>query len=141
LGYGNVYYRRREEALSGKQSDIPGIAQTKETKLILLGDYRSSLEKGECINYSKPAMQETLEYVFAPDGGVEHSKGCSRLDPSGAKSNHGDMVMADSMAWRGIRERSRIKPSEEKPEIKPGCLAWRNQMRDVQKRLNERDGW
>jgi hypothetical protein len=133
--------RRREEAISGKQSDIPGIVTTKEIKLILLGDYRAAVEKGDCINYSKEAMQETLEYIFAPDGGVEHSRGCSRLDPSGAKANHGDRVIADSLAWHGIRERSRIKPSEEKPEIPVGCLAWRNQQREKRKQEVERDGW
>jgi hypothetical protein len=141
LGYGNIYMRRREEAISGKQSDIPGIVTTKEIKLILLGDYRAAVEKGDCINYSKEAMQETLEYIFAPDGGVEHSRGCSRLDPSGAKANHGDRVIADSLAWHGIRERSRIKPSEEKPEIPVGCLAWRNQQREKRKQEVERDGW
>lgn len=140
LGYGNIYLRRREEGLSHKVSDIPGIVTTKEVKLIFLGEYRSAVEKGECVNRSKEALQECLEYVFAPDGGVEHSKQCSRMDPSGAKANHGDRVIADALAWKLIRERT-FNPVVEKKEIPIGCLAWRNQRREEKQLALAKDGW
>ena len=140
LGYGNVYLRKREEALSGKVSDIPGIVTTKETKMAFLGEYRSSVESGACINRSKEALQETLEYIFAPDGGIEHSRSCSRMDPSGAKANHGDRVIADALAWKALHERN-IKPVVEEKSIPVGCLRWRQQLREKAELLAKDDGW
>jgi len=138
LGYGNVYLSRRDEALSGKVSDIPGWSPTKEKKLVLMGNYRSAVEKGEAINRSKVALEETLEYVFGPDGGVEHSRASNKADPSGAKSNHGDRVIADALAWMGLSERAK-QPVQEKPEIPVGSLAWRNKMRDRSKENSNRE--
>jgi len=128
LHYGNIYLRRREESLSGKVSDVPGWAATKETKLVLLGDYRAAIEKQFCINRSKEALEECLEYIFDQSGGVSHSRENNKIDPSGAKANHGDRVMADALAWRGLLERHRM-PEKEKREIPVGCLAWRNKQR------------
>jgi hypothetical protein len=140
LGYGNIYFRKREEAISGKVSDIPGIVTTKEVKMLFLGEYRSSVEKGACINRSKEALQETLEYIFAPDGGIEHSRTCNRVDPSGAKANHGDRVIADALAWKALRERN-IKPVVEEKTIPVGSLAWRNQLREQKQKELANDGW
>jgi hypothetical protein len=140
LSYGNVYYRKRNEAISGKVTDIPGIATTKEVKLIFLGEYRSAVEKGECVNTSIDALNETLEYVFASDGGPVHSRSVGKTDPSGAKANHGDRVIADALAWKGVKEYYVIKKAE-KAEIKPGCLAWRNQRREKLEQEKSNDGW
>ncbi len=138
LGYGNVYLRRREEAISGDVSDIPGIAQTRDTKLAIMGEYRDAVEKGSAVNRSQESLEEALEYVYGPDGGVVHARASSKTDPSGAKSNHGDRAMADALAWKGIKERE-IRPKEEAPEIPVGCLAWRNQMREQEKQPSNRE--
>jgi hypothetical protein len=140
IGYGNVYLRRREEALSKNVSDIPGVATTKETKLMFMGEYRSAVEKGECINRSKEALLETLEYIFSPNGGVEHSRSQSKTDPSGAKDNHGDRVIADALSWKALKERARM-PEPETREVPVGSLAWRNQLREEQQRELAKDGW
>ena len=132
LHYSNVYLRRNDESIKGKVSDIPGWASTRESKLVLLGNYRSALERGECINYSKIAVEETLEYVFSPDGGVVHARAASKSDPSGAKSNHGDRVMADALANKGMSERVQ-KTVHSKQIIPVGSLAWRNKMREKKK--------
>lgn len=145
LGYFNVYLRKREEALSQKVSEIPGWASTRETKLVLMGSYRAALEKEECINRSKPALEECLEYIFGPDGGVQHSRENNKFDPSGAKFNHGDRVIADALAWRGLSER-KGKPKSTKPEVPIGSLAWRIEQRAAAKQkpgreLQQNDGW
>ncbi|MFH1685597.1 MAG: terminase family protein [Candidatus Micrarchaeota archaeon] len=138
LHYGNIYFRRREEAIGGKISDIPGWASTKETKLVILGNYRAKLEKDDCVNRSKIALEETLEYIFTPDGDVIHSRATNKTDPSGAKSNHGDRVIADALGLHAINERIR-QPMREKPEIPIGCLAWRNKMREQEKQESNRE--
>lgn len=127
LHYSNVYLRKREEAISKKVSNIPGWAPTREGKKVLLGNYRLAVENETCINRSKEALQECLEYIFDQQG-VSHARASDKEDPSGAKDNHGDRVIADALAWHGMSERKSIlKPS--KPEIPVGSLAWRWQQR------------
>lgn len=128
LGYANIYLRKREEAISKKVSNIPGWASTKEGKLQLLGNYRSAIEKETCINRSREALEECLEYIFNPQGGASHARASNKDDPSGANTNHGDRVIADALAWHGLSERKSI-PKPEKPEIPVGSLAWRRQQR------------
>ncbi len=129
LYYGNIYYNKREEAISKKVSDIPGWVPTKNSKVTLLGAYRDGLDNDKCINRSKEALEETLEFVFNPDGSVVHSKASDKRDPSGAKSNHGDRVIADALGFKGIGERSHKTESASKRGVPVGSLAWRNQMR------------
>jgi len=139
LGYSNIYMRQRDEAISKKVSDIPGVAQTKDSKLAIMSGYRSAIEKGDAINRSKEAMNEALEYVFAPDGGVVHARASSKEDPSGARANHGDRAMGDALGWKGVKERM-IRPAADEPrEIPVGCLAWRNKMREEMKAKPNRE--
>lgn len=146
LQYGNVYYRKREEAIGRKITAFPGWAATKETKLTLLGDYRLAVEKGLCVNRSREALEECLEYIFDSQGGVSHARENSKDDPSGAKANHGDRVTADALAYRGLSERA-TKPREaEKPKVPVGCLAWRMEQHKKNKlklgrELLTREGW
>lgn len=134
LKYPRYYLRRREEAISKKISDIPGVAQTREVKAALLGEYRVAIEKKDGLNRSKEALEEALEYIFGNNGEVYHARSKSKTDPSGASSNHGDRCMADALGWKGIKERVIRLPQEKKPVVLPGSLAWRNQMREAAKK-------
>ncbi|MFA5186690.1 MAG: hypothetical protein WC551_09460 [Patescibacteria group bacterium] len=132
LGYMNVYLSKRREAISGDTSAITGWSSTKEGKLVVLGDYRAAIEKGLCVNRSREALEETLDYIFGPDGSVYHSRSSDKSDPTGAKANHGDRVMADALAWKYMND-DVTAPKEETPEVPVGCLAWRNKMREKEK--------
>jgi hypothetical protein len=133
LGYGNIYYQRQEEAISRKVSNIPGWASTRESKLALISEYRNRIERNTVVNPSRVAVQECLEYIYTPDGGVIHSRATSKRDPTGAKSNHGDRVIADALAVKGFDERKFSPAEAEKPEAAYGSLAWRNKLRDEMK--------
>jgi len=114
-------------------SSIPGFHTTKESKLVLLGDYRAAIESGNCINRSRVALEETFEYVFTPTGGV-----------SGASANHGDRVIADALAWKCINEKRLLPSVTDRPEIPIGSLAWRLKMREENNRKTARElgvGW
>ncbi len=145
LGYGNFYLDKREEAMSKKTSLIPGWAPTREKKLDLIGEYRSAIEGGKCINRSREALEECLEYVFDQGGGVSHSREGNKEDLSGAKFNHGDRVIADALAWRGIKER-RTTPEKKERVIPIGSLVWRMEMRKKDTETSNREitpekGW
>jgi hypothetical protein len=143
LHYGNVYLRKNDESIKCKVSDIPGVAMTKEIKLVIMGNYRSAIEGGKAINTSREALEECLEYVFSQDGGIEHARSKSKVDPSGAKLNHGDRAIADALAWKLINEKGSniIMVSR---EIPVGCLKWRQQMREKKNKRSNRElskGW
>lgn len=125
LGYGNIHYRRQEESISKKVSDIPGWPSTRESKLSLLSEYRNCIEQDTIANYSKSAIEDTLNYIFTPDGGVVHSQASSKKDPSGARSNHGDRVIADALAIKGFGERRFSPDDTSRPDAPIGSLAWR----------------
>ncbi|MCP4899995.1 MAG: hypothetical protein GY906_23755 [bacterium] len=144
LGYTNIYLRDKANTISGKITDSPGWASTKETKISLMGEYRAAIEKFECVNRSKVALEECLEYVFNPAGGVSHSREDDKDDPTGAKSNHGDRVMADALAWKGMKRRRTKLKMPSKPSVPVGSLAWRMKMREKMKRKSNRElgeGW
>lgn len=146
LRYGRIYYRKREETISKKTTLIPGWHSSKETKLVLMGEYRSAIEKQKIINRSKEALEECLEYIFDKTGGVSHSKEDNKEDPTGARDNHGDRVIADALAFRGISENAVVLEKSSKPEIPIGSLAWRKEQRKQRKRtsfkeLSRADGW
>lgn len=139
LHYGNVYCKRRIEAYSKEVSDVPGWDSTKETKAILLGAYRSTVENGAAVNRSKEALEECLEYIFAPNGKIEHSRAADKLDPSGASENHGDCVIADALAVMGIEERKHTPAAKKEKEAPVGSLAWRHKQKADLEKLSNRE--
>lgn len=145
LGYGNIYFRKKEEAISKKETLIPGWHSAKETKLVLVGEYRAAVEKQKITNRSREALEECLEYIFNQQGGVSHSKEDNKDDPTGARDNHGDRVIADALAWRGMTERT-VVIKQKKPEVPIGSLAWRRKKNKKRKGSPQRElliseGW
>jgi hypothetical protein len=104
-GYGNIYFRRDEEKVVPKMTNIPGWVPTKDNKLAVIGEYRRALEMQTCVNRSEIALSDCLEYIFTAGGTVEHSRAANSIDPSGAKKNHGDRMIADALAWKGCKSR------------------------------------
>ncbi len=143
-GYSNIYYRRNDTSITKKVSEIPGWAATAESKMTLLGNYRDAVEGQKYVNRSRVALEETLEYIFGPTGSVMHARSARKGDPSGAKSNHGDRVTADALAWLGVNERSAAPKRGKKPSVPVGSLAWRRKQQELAKRPSNRElgeGW
>lgn len=124
LGYRHVYYRANDRALGKPSSTTPGWYATREGKLGLLGEYRRALGTGEFIERSKDAAAECLEYVFQPNGSVEHSRSVSTIDPTGARENHGDRVIATALLWKGIKEVP-AKPQQTALDAPSGSMMFR----------------
>jgi len=133
-GYGNVYYRRMEKKVGQRVTDEPGYFLNPEARTHVFENYREALGAQTFINRSGPAYTEMLQFIVKPGGTVEHSKAANSQDPSGAKSAHGDEVVADALANLGLSEKERM-PKAKKPEIPMGCLAWRiNQKKMAEKK-------
>lgn len=116
LGYSNIWLRRRDEGFDKRVSDIPGFASTQASKLSLLGEYRRLLATGKFINRSRRAVEECRSYIHSPTSGVKHSRSETNPDPSGARDNHGDIVIADALLARLLNEAViAAKPSDDSP--------------------------
>lgn len=116
LGYRKFYRRRNETRMVKKKSDEPGWYTTAVTKKILLGDYARALRTGAFINPSAEAIKECREYVHHTTGDIVHSHAATSYDPTQRGDNHGDIVIADALAWRGSQEIS--KPQSRPPVSK-----------------------
>lgn len=131
-GYGDIYYRRYEKKVSRKISDEPGYYLNPQARAVLLEDYRSALADKRYVNRSAPGLDECLQFIRQPDGGVEHSAAANSQDPGGARSAHGDEVIADALCCLGIFERQDQQKAEE-PKEPVGSLAWRRKRREEER--------
>ena len=127
--YRYIYFRRNEKAIGRRISDQPGyFINGSGGKEELLTEYRADLAEHRFINRSDEGLKECLQFIRRPGGTVEHAGAANSQDPSGARTAHGDEVIADALASLVIRQKSSIKAGT-KPEVPVGSLAWRNQMR------------
>lgn len=101
-GYERYYFDRDEKSIDNKQSKRPGFYSTQEKKMTLLSEYRNALETGLMINPSADALTQCEFYVYINGTSVEHSRSHGSSDPTEKSANHGDEVIADALAWKGI---------------------------------------
>lgn len=106
IKYENMWFRN---------DDTPGWAPTNEGKFDLLATYRAAQMDGFYIDRSADCVQEQREFMFFPDGTVAHRASRSKFDPSGARANHGDRVIATALSFKGVR--SKRPPAPPKPKL------------------------
>lgn len=142
--YGHIYYRRNEKKVTREISNEPGYYLNPQAREALLEDYRASLADHRYINRSDAGMLECLQFIRKPDGTIEHSAAANAQDPSGARTAHGDEVIADALACLGLNE-VRAQAKAEEPREPVGSLAWRMKLRTEAKALAAADrlgeGW
>lgn len=137
LGYRNVYFRTNEHSMAQTMSDTPGWFPSDDNRRSALEDYRSALSTRQMLNPSHEALEECLFFIHTSKGKVEHSNLSDQEDPTGARGNHGDRVIADALAWKmvkGMYAKGESKPTQ---QILPGSLAWRRALADNLSRQSE----
>jgi hypothetical protein len=130
--YSNVYRRDADEkTISRNKTKKLGFAPSLGSKRALLADYRNALMTGKFINHSDEALAECGHYEVRPDDNIQHSKALASIDPNARGKNHGDRVIADALAWRGIQDLGRTFASQAPPLIVPvNCAAARRRQRE-----------
>ena len=132
LGYPNIHYRRQEDSSRARATDRPGWYSTKETKQLLFSKFKKMIE-GPAIIRSRQTVMEARDYIYTPDSQIVHSKSLTTVDPTGARENHGDMVIADAL---GVYILAADIPDEKQdPEVPYGSFLYRQNM----SRANERE--
>jgi len=106
-GYGR-YYSRAKDSETGEAGAKAGWAPTRDNKYQLLSQYRGALADRVVCNRSEQALLETLEYLFLGNNWVEHSSLNDNEDPSGARDQHGDRVIADALAVKVMDDQPKM---------------------------------
>lgn len=131
IGYPHFYWREADQVRGGgRLSKQPGWYPSNDTKRILLDSYRAALEHRRMINRSEFALKECLHYRYTPQGTVEHPMDSGGEDHTGARVNHGDMTMADALAWKAADKYGVMggKKASEHAGVQVGSLAWRRML-------------
>lgn len=146
LGLRDVYYRTTEHRLKKEQSDTPGWSNSPDSMLNLVINYRDALRAKRFLNRSEFALSECLAFVYGPDGYVHHTGWKDPKDPSAARVNHGDRVVADALCWKLAEEMGRMagvnpdtRESEKSETQQVGGLAWRAEL--VKLRSKQSSDW
>ena len=141
--YPRMYYRTDERRLGAKPSTMPGWYPTRESKNVLLGEYRAALASGDFVQRSAVALDECRSYVFT-NGAVMHSRAAVSDDPTGARENHGDRVIMDALTSKGIRllRREPRRPRQRVPVSSfAGRRLERQRLRERQLARSGKEGW
>ncbi len=139
LGYRNIYYKRNEKSLSKKVSDHPGVFLNPDEKKAVIGAYSRALKDRTFIQRSSIANTETLSFIYTVRNTIEHSASANAVDPSGAKNNHGDLVIADALASKALDLIGGDKLKSDDELIPQNCHAARKQERE--RRAKKKSEW
>lgn len=114
LNYPYVYRRtdeKRSRFAAAADDVIAGWTNNRQTIAVLLEEYRAALLEGHLVNRSRVALAETLEFGYIADGSLKHKSEKSK-DPSATGENHGDVVIADALMWKMMKELGAGKPDK-----------------------------
>jgi len=133
-GFANVWYEPGERK-------IPGWASTAEKKLVLLGAYKAAQMDSQYLERSLDCVREQRNYVIVADGTITYADNQGLVDPSGAKDNHGDRVIATALGHHVSKGRWTASQAKE-AEYQQGSRGWFNRIREEklarEKRPNRR---
>lgn len=140
LGYRKLYFGQEHNTTNRRSTKIPGWSPGKDAKRVLLRDYQSALDEGRMTNPSVVALNECMKFFLTAGDKVVHVDETDEDDPTGAKSNHGDRVIADAGLLLCLGALPAVKPEEAPKHIPLVCsFAGRRELerRDRQKRERE----
>lgn len=141
LGYSNVYYKTDDTKVNAKPSAFAGWFSTGGAKKTLFTDYQVALAKGLFTNPSRDALLECSQIIYMADGSIGHAASVTNMqDPASAGENHGDRVVADALACKGVKERP-FEVEEEDEAVPDFSFAARRADRKAQTELEESSGW
>ena len=125
LGCRYIYWRRQEAAdrplgTGAGKTQVPCWHSSREAKEILLGDFRGALQRGDFVQRSLAAVQEAESYIYFDTG--EIGPAAMAEERGGARAAHGDRVIADAVAFLGLREQPKACPPEKRAPLY--SVAW-----------------
>lgn len=144
LHYSPFYLSATEEAQvrpANAAAKKPGFNASPKNILTLMEEYRDALYKGMLTNYSEEAIDECLNFVYTIKGIEYKAKGASKLAASGATLQHGDIVKADALMYKMLKELGGMVDQVVQPNesINPRSSAYREWLAEKQDSGREED--
>ena len=138
LGYMYIWWKTAINKFTRKSTDIPGFFMNPGDKADAFGKYRRALKDGTFIQRSYEANKECLYFRHMPGNqAIEHTAAATSIDPSGARTNHGDRCTADVVANFAMHT---LKDKSPKPIIEEKPLSCFGKRRDeYETRIREKD--
>lgn len=130
-GFGICYTNRKEASIIRQRTDRYGWTNTRESKADLLGELQIALKEGlkdqrdhrAIIVYSEDLVDELNRYIYFPDGSIDTSE--HQDETSGARSRHGDRVIAVALSVLGMKEQPKAVFGSQ--PVTEGSLAFRRE--------------
>ena len=139
LGYGNIFFRRDEKSIRKKVSTVPGWIPSKDDKNEIFSAYKDAINTGEFKVRSSLQLEECRKFIYCWDDWIRHTGQSNPMDPSGARSQHGDRPMAGALCWKGVRLFSTGHQQAGTPVVKEGSMMYRRLM--AQKAEQDKAVW
>jgi hypothetical protein len=112
--------------------------------LMLLGDYKAAQMDSQYTERSLECVAEQRNYRIVADGTISYVDNRGVIDPSGAKDNHGDRVIATALGHH-VSQGRRIPSGPREAAFEEGSRGWFNQVRaeklDRERRQQSRRVW
>lgn len=137
-GYYSIYRRQNEKKVTHERMDEYGIWLNPSARSSVLESYRDDIGNGRIVNRSDRAVDECRQFIRRMDGTVEHQASAYAKDPSGARTAHGDIVIADALADVGLTDFSRGVTLQTEPETPPNSIKAR--MDEMRRRRQQTNG-
>lgn len=143
IGYGNIYYNEDDlYRFSGStKARRPGWYGTNTQRYNALKEYRNALESNKLIDRSERCLRETLRFAYdRRTGEVKHAEEGRTDDPSGARQNHGDLVISRIIAW--MLARDTVGGRTAKVVVggpRPGTMEWLVALQEGHRQLQEQE--
>ena len=136
LGY-PYYYRDQAAGVIGaaKKKKKYGFHSNTEKKAELLGEYSQALAQFEIFNPSIESIDEAMTYLVFDNGQIGPS--ILLQEASGSRLAHGDRVIADALAKRGMRGNKKQKKEQGPPPV--NSPAWRKAQHDRKNKNSSRN--
>lgn len=149
LGYGPCYVNRNEDKLGKPRNEggVRGVNTHGVHIMPVMENYRDALYDRSCINRSEYALDETLRFVYS--GKWVEYRGPKKPRKTGeegsmATVHHGDIVKADAIAYKMIKELGFDGPEIEETKrerIDPRTFDGRVRLAEMQRDEEEEVAW
>ena len=122
-GYPDVY-RREVRHIGHKQITKKLGYQNQDGGAAIIGLLHMALHQRKAVLRSEKVVSQLLEYERKA-GKLVHAASLTTESDSGRGELHGDVAIAASAGWMGVRERPGSKPEEAPREPEPGTVGYR----------------
>ena len=129
-----VWFNEKFTEAEKQSSGRPGWWLQGSSRDTLLRTYGEMLSDDRFVNHSLEALKEARDYIQLRSGEIVYSRSEKTEDPTGARANHGDRVIADALACWVLNEKAVAPAREEKPVAQYGSLAWRTKVVEEEER-------